>query len=813
MNASTSVIVEVGAGGRSLLRTADSIARQRRHVADVLLVGSHLHQGASLVDSVATRLNAAVIERVACPGAGVNAAARQATGAQLAVVAAGTTLHDRFIEHCGTAFSADPLLDAIAPVVVLRTPDGIGELHWVPQSFTVAGLLSDTRSVPPAFVLRRTVWESIGGFDETLDGLVHYELWLRLALAGRKLSVLQDAIAYGEVAERSSGDAPDDRDHLQRFRAVLERHAEDIERDMVEVLVSREIRFGQLREVHRHLVSRRDADLEALDRLRAEAAHHRAYLTHHGRGDVDWGDLRRTVPVSRDWGYDRGEPVDRRYIDDFLALHSSDIRGTVLEVQEDDFTRAFGGPRVAACAVLDVDAANRRATLLADLRCAPQIPSNQFDCVILTQTLHVIDDMQAALRECHRILKPGGVLLATMPAASRACLEYGEHGDFWRVTPAGARALFADVFSPSQTATTPFGSVLTNTAFLHGFASSELTDAEFGACDPYFPALTGIRARKADAPPPSTSRGVVLLYHRIDDQSDIHELGVPPALFADHLAWLTTQCTVVPLEDLLTTPPEALPPRAVALTFDDGYVDNLVTAAPLLQNRGVPAAFFLTTRWIDEPGEYWWDALERVLLDSADIPPSLPIELGGREEVLPTGSADDRRQAHWRLHDAMVHAPIGERDRLDAAVRAWCSGNPRRVRPMTREEIRQLSALPGMTIGAHTVNHLSLPDQRPEEVTAEIEQSRVDLARVIGRSVDQFAYPYGAVDRSSAASVRRSCRWGVSCDETPLGASFDAARVPRLDVKRWSTEELGARIARLFQPVKRSAPRAFALVP
>jgi len=113
----------------------------------------------------------------------------------------------------------------------------------------------------------------------------------------------------------------------------------------------------------------------------------------------------------------------------------------VLEVQEDDFTRLAGGPRVLSSAVLDIDASNGRATLIADLRCAPELGSDQFDCVILTQTIHVIDDMAAVAREIHRALRPGGVLLATMPAASRVCLEYGERGDLWRVTPAGAAAL------------------------------------------------------------------------------------------------------------------------------------------------------------------------------------------------------------------------------------------------------------------------------------------------------------------------------------------------------------------------------------
>jgi peptidoglycan/xylan/chitin deacetylase (PgdA/CDA1 family) len=809
---STSIIVCAGPGGRALFRTAASIARQRA-VADLFVVSAAVGAAGPLVESVAARLHGIVISDRGATGAAVNAAASRATGEYLAIVPAGMRLHDGFVEGCGRAFERDPSLEAIAPVVALRSPDGLDELQWIPPSLCAASLSSDTRSVPPVLAIRRTTWTSIGGFDETLDGLLAYDLWLRLALTGRKISVLHDAMVSGEVAQPAPSAVPAAPAHLQTYRAVLERHAAAMQRDMIDVLVSREIRFGQLREAHRELLARRDADLQELDRLRAESAHHRAYLTHHGRVDVDWGDLRRTDPVSRDWGYDRGDPIDRRYIDEFLAAHSSDVRGAVLEVQEDDFTRAYGGLRVTASAVLDIDAGNTRATVLADLRNASPIPSGAFDCIILTQTLHVIDDMTAALRECHRILKPGGVLLATMPAASRVCLEYGEDGDFWRMTPAGARTLFGTTFSPAHTSTTAFGSVLTNTAFLHGLAASELTEAEFSASDPYFPAVTGIRARKSEAPLPRAVRGVVLLYHRIDDQPDVHELGVPAALFADHLDWLRSHCTLLGLDDLLTRPPEDLPPRPVALTFDDGYVDNLEAAAPLLLEREVPAAFFLTSRWMDEPGEYWWDALERILLDTADIPSSLRIDVRGRDEVLPTRDADDRRRTHWRLHEIMVHAPLDERERIEAALRAWCAGRPRRVRPMIAAETQKLAGLPGMTIGAHTINHLSLPDQQPGVTAAEVEQSRAALARVIGRTVDLFAYPYGAVDRPSAGAIRRSCRWGLSCDDVSLGESFDAARVPRLDVKRWDAEALGLRIDRLFQPLRRSPPRAFTLTP
>ena len=120
-----------------------------------------------------------------------------------------------------------------------------------------------------------------------------------------------------------------------------------------------------------------------------------------------------------------------------------------------------------------------------------------YDCIILTQTLHVIDDMGAAMAECYRILKPGGVLLATFPAASRVCLEYGEDGDCWRMTPAGARALVRSSFEPAVVSCEAFGNVLTNTAFLHGLGAAELTDQEFDTLrSRTFPPLRGSARRR-----------------------------------------------------------------------------------------------------------------------------------------------------------------------------------------------------------------------------------------------------------------------------------------------------------------------------
>jgi len=802
---STVIVLQAGRGGLRFLQTADSILRSRRPAARTVIALSPEYPRPALIDSVTARLTASVISSP-------DAARLVGDDRYVLFLRSGYMLDDICLEELEAALDDDASAVAVAPSIRLQTPDAMAHLVWTPAATTAREVLNDTRGVPPVFAVRGEAYERLGGLDRSFAELAEYELWLRLMLAGHKIAVLEEPLVARDISGPHAGTPytghQGDARHLELFRGILQKHSRAIQLVMHDVLVGREVRFGQLREQHRELIAARDAGLAELERLRAEAAHLRAYLAHHGQSAVDWGDLDRTHPISRDWGYDRGIPIDRRYINDFLRAHSSDVRGLVLEVQEDEFTRAYGGAKVSTSTVLDVDASNARATLLADLRCAPGIPSNHFDCIILTQTLHVIDDMSAVLRECHRILKPGGVLLATIPSASRVCLEYGRDGDFWRATPAGARALFHSAFTPGSVTVEEFGNVRTNVAFLEGVATTEIPDAEFEPRDPYFPALTGIRARKGAAAPRRGGFGVVLLYHRIEEHWGIHDLAVPAALFEAQLDWLRRECHVLPLEELLATASSNLPDRAVALTFDDGYVDNLTTAAPLLQKYGLPATFFLTTRGLEDRTEYWWDLLERVMLATPGVPSSFAVEIGGKTETLSTGTNEERLVAHGRLHDIMVHAMLQDRDAVVARLRSWGGAGVPRARPMVADEMRQLLGYANVTIGAHTVNHLALPDQGADAVLREIHDSCAALTRLAGKPVDIFAYPYGACDRVSAAVVRRSCRWGVTCDQRVLGESFDAAAVPRMEVKRWDWLELASRLEPLFHPRQPSARRA-----
>jgi SAM-dependent methyltransferase len=217
------------------------------------------------------------------------------------------------------------------------------------------------------------------------------------------------------------------------------------------------------------------------------------------RRAVRFGDLRRVVPVSRWFGEDRGQPIDRYYIERFLQAHAADVRGRVLEVGDDGYTRRFGGDAVHRRDVLHVNPDNPRATIVADLALGEGIPVEAFDCIILTQTLQLVYDVASAVRVLHRSLVPGGVLLVTIPGISQ--IDRGEWGSswYWSFTPLSARRLFEDHFPASALEIEVHGNVLSATAFLQGLASHELRPEELDACDPCYPVSILVRAVKAGA--------------------------------------------------------------------------------------------------------------------------------------------------------------------------------------------------------------------------------------------------------------------------------------------------------------------------
>ncbi len=205
---------------------------------------------------------------------------------------------------------------------------------------------------------------------------------------------------------------------------------------------------------------------------------------------------RRVAPLSTFYGFERGRPVDRHFIERFLAANREVIRGRCLEVKDGAYTRRFGGGRVAESDVVDIDPRTPDVTMRGDLRRLGEVADDRYDCVILTQVLQLIDECELAVRECRRILKPGGVLLATVPALGRIDPRPGVDGDFWRFTTAGARHLFEKVFRREDVEVRAHGNCRTGLAFWVGMAAEELGERELGFDDPDFPVVVTIRAVK-----------------------------------------------------------------------------------------------------------------------------------------------------------------------------------------------------------------------------------------------------------------------------------------------------------------------------
>jgi SAM-dependent methyltransferase len=212
-------------------------------------------------------------------------------------------------------------------------------------------------------------------------------------------------------------------------------------------------------------------------------------------GHVHAAHLRRTTPLSTRFGGDRGGAVDRWYIENFLAENAPAIRGRVLESGGNACTLAYGGDRVTGSDVLHVDPAQPAATFSCGLGRADAIPSGIFDCIILTQALHLIYDFQAALDHCHRILKPGGTLLMTVPGISQ--LDHGEWKDswYWSFTPAALRKMLAPGFGTGPVIRS-HGNVLAATAFLYGMGAGELSEKEKRETDPHYPLVVTAAAIK-----------------------------------------------------------------------------------------------------------------------------------------------------------------------------------------------------------------------------------------------------------------------------------------------------------------------------
>lgn len=279
---------------------------------------------------------------------------------------------------------------------------------------------------------------------------------------------------------------------------------------------------------------------------------------------------------------------------------------------------------------------------------------------------------------------------------------------------------------------------------------------------------------------------VVLVYHRIAEaESDPFRICVAPSRFAEHLDILRTLATTLPLSTLSQAGP--LPPRSVALTFDDGYEDNLSVALPVLKQFEVPATVFAVTANLGS--EFWWDRLSR-------LPPA-PLEEYARR-FLPSsaGGRDPRKLVHAHLRTLEEPARNEALRQLAVSVPAGAPTG----RSLTEAELKELSASPLIEVGAHTHTHTDLGALNVDQQRREIEVNRDRLEAITGQRPSSFAYPFGRFANFTEETVRvvRELGFQSACTAEPGVVSrwTDRLELPRLWVDNCSGDLFRERLLR-----------------
>jgi len=290
---------------------------------------------------------------------------------------------------------------------------------------------------------------------------------------------------------------------------------------------------------------------------------------------------------------------------------------------------------------------------------------------------------------------------------------------------------------------------------------------------------------------PLRCRVAILMYHRVfETSSDPWELCVSPKHFAHQLELLRRSYPVLSLQQLLSAlKTRQLPKRAVVLTFDDGYADNLWNAKPLLEKYELPATVFVTGASLDSLSEFWWDELERILLQPGKRPKRLHLNVCGRAYNLETTNLEERMIAYMALHNILQPLRSTERDPIMDELFAWAALDPTGradYRSLATDELIQLAQSEWVDIGAHAVTHPFLSVMSPEDQSAEIVGSRKKLEDILGNCVDAFSYPYG---NFSAETVRIVAAAGfvtaLTTDDRAVRAGENPLQLGRFGVGDW----------------------------
>lgn len=305
---------------------------------------------------------------------------------------------------------------------------------------------------------------------------------------------------------------------------------------------------------------------------------------------------------------------------------------------------------------------------------------------------------------------------------------------------------------------------------------------------------------------PRGPRPAILMYHRVAEESfDPWGLAVSPSRFADQLAWLKANRTVLPLAEFAARQRKGtLPSNAAALTFDDGYECTASVAAPMLEQAGLPATIFIPVELIERGAPFWWDELQRIVITHADN------QIVFRGELIPLGPSDvrdngwapqmppstPRQQAFLKIWATLREMPPSTLDRaIHDLIAQSPDGETSNARPMTATQLRE-TASELVHIGSHALTHPWLTSLAPAEQRREISESVERCASLSGVRPATFAYPYGNFDAECVNFVREA---GFECACATLPTSVTRKSnpfvLPRIQVGNWPAQGLARAVA------------------
>jgi peptidoglycan/xylan/chitin deacetylase (PgdA/CDA1 family) len=322
------------------------------------------------------------------------------------------------------------------------------------------------------------------------------------------------------------------------------------------------------------------------------------------------------------------------------------------------------------------------------------------------------------------------------------------------------------------------------------------------------------------------TKGLILMYHRVAEEDiDPWSLRVTPEHFAEHLAVLRQHTQPISLKELAQAHQEGkIPDRAVAITFDDGYANNLHQAKPLLEKYQIPATVFVATGYLEKPSEFWWDELENIVLQPGKLPEKLSLTINEQQYQWDLGTASNYSQeAAWqnrnlpawksqpgsRLHfyyslwQQLQSLTPKQRQPLLEQIKTWANyqvDTPRLShRPLTVTELSEIEQGGIIELGAHTVSHPLLSQQTIAVQRQEIQQSKLDLERLLNHPVTSFAYPFGAYQSETLPLVEEAgFKYACSTIETSVWQKSDRWRLPRFEVQNWHKAEFERRLLSWF---------------